>query len=297
MISICIPVYNYHVTNLITTLSNQIELLNEGLELIVIDDGSKEEFKLQNRDCLTKHVYIELPQNIGRSKVRNLFNKYAKNKFLLFMDCDSMVVNHQFLANYMTCLENDTVFYGGRNYPKKLPNKNEKLSWIYGSEIESKSVSQRNKLPYVSFMTNNFLIDRSIFFKICFDEKLKNYGHEDTLFGYQLYQSKIIVKHIDNPVLNLDLESNKKFIEKTEQALCSLRLICSEMKLDNEFFEYVKLLRFYKTTTKLQSLAIQLTYGITNRVIRCLLVKGLYSNNLLGFYKIGYFMCINKKMN
>jgi hypothetical protein len=72
MISICIPVYNFNITSLISELSNQIDLLNTECEIIVIDDCS-DKFKRINQIACAKHTYIELSENIGRARIRNLF--------------------------------------------------------------------------------------------------------------------------------------------------------------------------------------------------------------------------------
>ena len=90
MISICIPVYNFNITSLVNELSNQVNSLNIPCEIIVIDDCS-ENFKRINKIECEKHTYIELSENIGRARIRNLFLKYAKYEYLLFLDCDSLV--------------------------------------------------------------------------------------------------------------------------------------------------------------------------------------------------------------
>ncbi|MDO3693837.1 glycosyltransferase [Wenyingzhuangia sp. chi5] len=293
MISICIPVYNYDITKLVKALTDQMDLLDEKLELIVIDDGS-ETFKTTNRNCLKEHVYVELPKNVGRSKIRNLFKDYAKNQFLLFLDCDSMAINNCFITNYLKVLKEKIVVYGGRVYLSELSRKEEKLSWMYGRNIEAKPLKERLKHPYLTFMTNNFLIDKNIFNTLSFNEEIIGYGHEDTLFGYELMKSKIEIKHIDNPVLNMDLESNKIFIEKMEEALHSLKKISLKLENDVMFYEHVRLLCFYKKLNFIQRESIGFIFLLTNKLLKYFLLQGYYANKLIGFYKIGYFIKIRK---
>ncbi|MEN8805746.1 MAG: glycosyltransferase, partial [Wenyingzhuangia sp.] len=71
MISICIPIYNQEISNLINELTNQIRSLSLNIEIIVIDDGSEDVF--ENQNLLKDHTYIALQENVGRSKIRNLF--------------------------------------------------------------------------------------------------------------------------------------------------------------------------------------------------------------------------------
>ena len=78
MISICIPIYNNDVTSLISKLSVEIVKNKISAEIILIDDDSKMHYKEVNRKIKNDLVkYIELNQNIGISKIKNLFLQYA----------------------------------------------------------------------------------------------------------------------------------------------------------------------------------------------------------------------------
>ena len=46
------------------------------------------------------------------------------------------------------------------------------------------------------------MISKTCFEQISFNEDLQGYGHEDTLFGYELDKKNIQIHHLDNPVLN-----------------------------------------------------------------------------------------------
>jgi glycosyltransferase involved in cell wall biosynthesis len=48
MITVCIPVYNSDVRALVEALYEQSKKLNEPIEITVIDDGSRSEFKKWN---------------------------------------------------------------------------------------------------------------------------------------------------------------------------------------------------------------------------------------------------------
>ena len=293
MISICIPVYNFNITPLVSELELQMKQCELDVELVVIDDGSKEVFKTKNKVSLKKHTYIELPENIGRSRIRNLFKRYVNNKYLLFLDCDSRVVTSSFLNNYIDFLKPKTVVYGGRTYPEKAPSKEQNLSWNYGKYTESKTASLRRKEPYLSFMTNNFLIDIEVFNRISFNETINTYGHEDTLFGYELFQNKIEIIHIENPVLNFDIESNGRFLKKTEQAIENLIKITNTYT-NSSFFEHVRLLCFYKKRNKLELKIILLLFRVSKKQLKHQLLKGNDSKFLFVFYKLGYFITAKK---
>ena len=79
------------------------------------------------------------------------------------------------------------------------------------------------------------LYKKSVFEKIHFREDIKNYGHEDTLLGYDLSRAGIEIFHINNPLEHIGLEDSVVFIEKTKTALQSLFLIEKQL-LINPFF-------------------------------------------------------------
>ena len=66
-----------------------------------------------------------------------------------------------------------------------------------------------------------------------FDESFRRYGrrygYEDVLFGQQLARRGARIVHIDNPLLNTDLEANTDFLRKTEEALRTLADHCDQL--------------------------------------------------------------------
>lgn len=288
MISVCIPVFNFNITALVNGLSEQCEKLNVPTEIIVIDDGS-EIFKLENQRVTKDFQYIELAENIGRAKIRNLFLEYAKFDYLLFMDCDSLIVNDNFLSGYLEALKSTpSIVCGGRIYPSK-PERNRLLSWKHGVYKESLPAKIRRRNPNKSFMTNNFVVSRSCLSNIKFDERITKYGHEDTLFGYQLAKKNIEINHIDNPVLNGDVETNEVFLEKTKYGVINLIHILRFLEYDKDFIKNVNLLDYYQRTKAFRGIQY-LLYKLFKKPIYYFLEKGLVSLKLFDFYKLGYFL-------
>jgi glycosyltransferase involved in cell wall biosynthesis len=248
MITICIPIYNFNVTPLINELSQQAKRVNVPYEIILIDDCSSEEFKQINEQACKKEVYIQLDKNIGRAKIRNLFLKYAKYDNLLFLDCDALIISKDFVSKYIESIRQNkySIICGGRIYDNTRPGRNQMLRWKYGIKKESQPYNIRILSPNKSFMTNNFLINRKIFEQIQFDERITEYGHEDTLFGYMLKKKGIGITHIDNPVLNGDIENNAEYLGKTEKGIINLIYILSYVDHDNDFIRDVTILNFYK---------------------------------------------------
>ena len=286
MISICIPVYNFNITALVNELSNQVNSLNIPCEIIVIDDGSVH-FKEVNKIACDKHTYIELPGNIGRARIRNLFLKYAQYPYLLFLDCDSQIKTSSFLSNYVEILkDNPSVVCGGRIYENTRPNREKRLRWKYGILRESQPYAVRREFPYKSFMTNNFLISKKVFEENKFDERILKYGHEDTLFGFSLKKRNIKITHIDNPVINGDVELNREYLNKTREGVINLVNILNFTNYDKELMDDITLLRFYNKVRKIESI-VYLSFVLSRPLIVFLLTRGYISLHLFDFYKLG----------
>ena len=290
MLSICIPVYNYDVGCLIKGLHLQATKAGYPFEIILMDDASDEYYRKLNKAIDLEYVrYIQLNDNIGRSKIRNHLAEEAKFPYLLFMDCDSAVSSELYIENYARFFGSQTVCCGGLIYEDKKPSDSTYLRWKYGKKRESVSVSERSKNPNNSFKTINFLIHKSIFEKVKFNEDLTGYGHEDTLFGLELLKQEIIVEHIDNPLIHLGLESASDFLEKTE---CSVKNLYKVEKLLREKYpEYINHSRLMQMKLFLQKYHLSGFVSNLFSILRRLLKNNLLSKNpsliVFDFYRLG----------
>lgn len=290
-LTVCIPVYNSDVTEIVEQLFQQSSLLNRKVEIIVIDDQSEQNWKKNLKSIEGKCKLIELEQNIGRSRIRNLFLNYAAGKYLLFLDGDSMIISSDFLSIYLSRLEQDNslVLLGGSIYQKEKPERNKLLRWRYSIARESKSAEIRLTGNH-AFKTNNFIIQKSIFETMKFDETLKGYGHEDTLFGIELERRKIKIDHIDNPVLNEQLDTNEVFLKKTENAIQNLVEIYKKSS-NAPGIEKLKLIRFYNRLKQYSLLfLVTISFVLTEKLIFNFLKSGNFTLWMFDFYKLGLFI-------
>ena len=293
MLSICIPVYNYSVQNLVQSLLLQCEdFSTEEVEIILIDDASQGYFVESNRKIESDFVrWVVLKQNVGRAVIRNLFLQFAKGEYFLFLDCDSEIVSETFIKDYLQHISQKDVaiLCGGRIYPEICPSPKQTLRWKYGVKKESKTSIERKQNPNKSFMTNNFLIKSRVLQEIPFNEELKLYGHEDTWFGYQLQSNGIEIEHFENPIMNGEIETNDVFLQKTEFAIQSLVFLIKTNGRIKEFERNIQLTRIYSKLEKYYLLAyITFFFNLTRDLIRPLILR---SNSLilLDFYKLGVF--------
>lgn len=295
MLSILIPVYNYNVFRLVENVHNQALECNIVFEIICLDDGSTL-FLAENENInqLKNSHFSILDKNIGRSAIRNLLARRATYENLLFLDADTIPVQKDFLSTYIAQINNDAkVVYGGILYENTQPSKNKVLRWFYGKKREALTTSERNKNPYISFLTLNFLIKKSIFKKVNFNENIPNLRHEDTLFSYQLMQSKMEIIHIENPVYHLGLEDSKTFLKKSEESVIGLKnLVDSNLMSSN----YVKLSHYFLL---LKKYGFQSLTAFCFKTLKPFFIKQLLSKKpslfLFDLYRLGYYCTLKSK--
>jgi glycosyltransferase involved in cell wall biosynthesis len=298
-LSVCIPIYNTDVRALVEELCAQISKIQTAqIDIMLIDDASDVAFRQRNQYDHPKVHFIQLETNIGRSRIRNTFLKYTNAEYLLFIDGDSTVLDPSFLKQYVAYLlqhQNMAVLVGASVYQDTTPDLPHRLRWKYSTSRESLSYEQRKKLQDAGFKTNNFLIRRSVFEKLPFEEKLLGYGHEDTLFGLQLVAKGIRIEHIDNPVWNFKLDTNSEFLKKTDNAIANLLWICANYKDDLRLVEKNKLLRYFISMKSfwLGKFALGVL-AFHQPLVSRILQTGLAPLFLFDLYRLGSLYQLNK---
>jgi len=288
MLAILIPTYNFNITRLATELHRQAMDQSIDFEIIVMEDGSEKwikENKLIGELANCKHIILE--DNTGRSAIRNKLADKAKFDHLLFMDCDAEVCSSDFIQKYLPFCNKECVVIGGTAYDPKEKNPDFSLRLKYGRVRETRTASERGKN---NFSTFNFLISKSIFNQVRFDESIRGYGHEDMLFGHQLHQLGYEYIQIENPLIHKGLDDNRTFLSKTEEGTRNLFLLyqtgrypflADESKLLNTY------IRIYKSgLTRL----FALKFDLTSHLLRRLLSGKSPSLLLYDWYKL-LFLC------
>lgn len=289
MLSILIPTYNYNCFKLVSDLNQQAIAAKKEYEIIVIDDCSpapcKENEQIAN---LPNCKYIVLENNLGRARIRNLLASKAQYDFLLFLDCDAAISSEQFLSKYLSYCNKNSVVCGGCMYNQKDINPDFFLRLKYGKAREQRAVNEREELKYNSFSSFNFLIPKTIFESIRFNERIVEYGHEDTVFGYELKLHNYNILHIDNPLIHNGLEPSSIFLEKTRKSMENLSIISEETKYQKIIVD-IKVLRVYRLLRKynLTGIYIQFFKLFSKRIEKNLL--GKYPKIILfDLYKLGH---------
>lgn len=294
MISILIPTYNYDVYPLVYEIHEQGTLLNIPFEIIVYDDHSPScESNNEKINTLKWATFQKLPKNIGRSAIRNLLAKNASYEFLCFLDADVEIISKTFLATYIRNFSLDSpIIYGGILYQKEKPIKSKILRWHYGNKREALPANIRERNPHLRFLTLNFMIKKNVFNKVVFNEEIPNLRHEDTLFAIDIRNAGIPIKHIDNPVIHLGIESSEVFFIKSLEAVEALKNLVDKRYIDyrdTSLSEKATLIIKYNLST----IAVKI-FRIFKKQLKLNILSKRPSLILFDFYRLGYYLELNE---
>jgi len=293
-ISILIPVFDYDIVALVHSMRSALDKVPEYCEILIGDDGSSVEYREKYKQLEGENVRLIISEkNIGRAAIRNRLALEAKGDYLLFIDADTMVPGtaEAYMLKWLPMAGISKVICGGTLYKNSPPGDPDKiLRWKYGRKREQKKAIERNKHPHASFSTFNVLIDKAVFSRIRFNEELKQYGHEDTLLGYQLKKAGIDILHIDNGLIHEGVESNKDFLAKTKLGIENLSMLYDNVTDKKTFSETVSLLRFYNKLSYLRLTLILAGIFIRYRErMEIRLDSSDISLKLFAFYKMSMF--------
>lgn len=287
MISILIPIYNRDARSLVKELIHQADQLGIEYEILCYDSHSifyKDKNILISNYPNCKYVY--LPEDIGYQVVRNRLAYDARYDYLLFLDSDLKIDYHDFLKNYIRQIPKTDLACGGIHYLPWSPPQEYMLHWRYGVHREVKKSMQNGY-----FLSCNFMIRKSLFEEVKFNEDVREYGHEDSVFAVMLNRLNINRTHVFSPVAHNNLEHTDIFIERTRTSMFELSEFLRTQSLTYSDCKGIDLLRFYVVLKKLKLTGIfakmfmffirSIEYNLT----------GIFPNLLLfDVYRIG-FLC------
>ena len=281
-LSICIASFGDDIGALLHALDSGRRALSKDWTVEIIAGDQHPEPAADAKQWETQYGlrYLHHPNDLGRSNNRNTIAKASSGNFLLFLDADALPVHpDRFLLTYCTALNEVEVVVGGTAYQLSRSS----LRHTIGQRKEAIPANRRAGSPYANFSAFNFAISRATFLQHPFDESLKQYGHEDTLFGQELRYACKTITHIENPAYHLDGDSDAEFLDKTELAVDNLVGLIQAGKIDEE----VRLFAVYR---KLQRTGIihlvRLLSTLFAASIRALLIGGVRSVMLFDFYKL-----------
>lgn len=103
-LSILIPTYDFVCYPLVLALHGQAEALGIDYEILVAEDGSKQQDRVVANlkiNELPHCRHLRRTENVGRAAIRNLLADEAQGELLIFLDSDAKVEKPDFLAAYL----------------------------------------------------------------------------------------------------------------------------------------------------------------------------------------------------
>jgi glycosyltransferase involved in cell wall biosynthesis len=288
MLSILIPEYNYDCTKLVSDLASQCRKESIDFEIIVMDDASSH-YLDENRNLsqISDCQFVESSQNNGRAKTLNLLGKRAKYPYLLMLDCDLEVRDDQFIRRYLEALGKAPILVGSVVYQIQKPSTDRLLRWHYGRCRESVSTDVRNRNPFKSLTTPNFLMEKGVFEKVHFDESFQSYGHEDSVMGFSFMQQGFSILYIENPLIHNGLDLNEVFLSKSLMAVEKFKTF--PILQTDALVKRIRIFRMYRLIRqwKLDGL-IAFKFRILEKYLRKNLLGPHPSMLIFDFYRLGH---------
>lgn len=296
-LSILIPTYNNACLELVKSLQAQASAM-PGLhyEIIVADDGSTymESVKTNRGINAIPHCrYIERERNTGRAVIRNFLAQQSAGEWLLFIDSDMVVRNASFVASYISTIHaqkstGSPIIYGG--YTIAFADHDAlsgNLRYIFEQKNKQNADYRlRQAHPYHDFHTSNFIVSRDIMLQHPLDERFRHYGYEDVLWGKTLQDHGIRILHVDNPLSFEHFETNKAFLDKTEEGLHTLYQFRDELR------GYSTLIKHAEKVCRLPFVkwCVTKAFPLASLHIRSTLMGNGNNIMLFNIYKLMYFI-------
>ena len=281
LVSIIIPVFNTGKW-LHRALDSVIDQTYKNIEIIIVDDGSKDDSieiirQYKDRDS---RVQVFTQKNSGQSTARNRALIYSKGEYIYFFDSDDFIrkdtieklVNVAYKENLDLVL-----FAGGESYyentelERQFPHykafykkKNDYVGYYDGKELYPILVKNKdyNVSPCLQFIHRKLIEDNSIYF-------YENIIYEDNLFSLEILMRAKKVKVLRDEFFIRTVRSQSTMTSvKTEYSYVS------HQKLMIALIEFLYQCRNFDQDTKV-ALYSQISYFIKSTLKK-------YSNTNLG---------------
>lgn len=169
LVSVIIPIYNYG-KQFEKTLQSVFESNYKNLEIIIVNDGSTDEYTLKKLDSIDHpNINIIHQENQGPSSARNNGVKNSNGDFILPLDADDMILP-EYIQSCVTILKN---------------NKNISPVYCDTQHIgEIQGVEQRPEWSLERLHQGPFIVNCSMFHRTAFD--ICN-GYDSELKGWEDY--------------------------------------------------------------------------------------------------------------
>lgn len=226
VLTIGVPIYNAE-QNIGNLLSELMKIDSESVEVVLVDDGSKDDSLKICKQYQCEKVRVYSQKNIGPSKARNKIIKLARGEWITFIDSDDMITANEYLK---VLPELDDKHDWIINIPNKkqyrkilgLKDKNSVLSSLIEHEIINS--------PVAKFYKNDILKKEKIVFNPIF-----SIG-EDLLFNIEYSKEYRNLKFCNKSlytIQNVDGSLTRRLNKNKYDELMTVNNLCMNEYKDN----------------------------------------------------------------
>lgn len=268
LLSVIVPVYNTekYIAN---TLDSIIDAAIDNMEIIVINDGSKDDsekiIKEYVKDFPELIRYIK-QDNHGLGNVRNVGLKEAKGKYIASIDSDD-TININFFADAVEYLENniDVVIYDWQSITNDDTYPTQAIDWVFNKNEYSKYEG----LLYTTIMPSacNKIVKRSLYDEL--NIKYIEDKFEDLSTTPFILLRAESIKYINKPYYEYYIRSNS--IMRTTPGYSMIDVLKLVEERLNKYKEYLNVniddFKYYTYSWRIEELIINQLYTIDEKEI------------------------------
>lgn len=230
LLSVLVPFYETSPVTLLRALIAQTASLPSTVELVLADDGSRDpQHRRAVMDELARSdrpaAILAASRNLGRACIRNALTRASRGQYLLYIDCDLMPGQADFLARWAEiAAKGDTnVCYGGfRMRPREEVS--DRLHAYYSARSDCLPAAERQREPAKYTYTNNLLVARQVALAEPFDERFAGWGWEDVEWALRV-ERRWPIRHVENPVLNPADGTARSLLRKFSESVRNFALL------------------------------------------------------------------------
>ena len=223
-LSVLIPFLGDDPSELLSLLDEEAPYLGGAVELIVLDDGTRDAELTQRLNAQASAMalpvrLITLATNEGRSQGRNRLSTAARGGSYLFLDSDMRPDHRRFLKAWtdLVAAEDPAVAFGGFSLLQASTAPRFSVHRAMAERSECVPYVERAKQPEKYVYTSNLLVRRDVFEAETFDAGFTGWGWEDVEWAMRVSR-RFRVVHLDNAATHMGLDDVESLARKYEQS-------------------------------------------------------------------------------
>lgn len=232
LVSVIIPFFN-RIDLTMKAIKSVLGQTHKNYEIILIDDGSKENIKKRIKKLDPRIKYFR-QNNRGPASARNLGLKHSSGKYVAFLDSDDIFLPNKIKTQVLIMEKNPRIVLSYTNYSY--------INFLGNKIIKIKNKISSNKYPWIVFRcliaTPTVMINRKLLKDFSFNEKLMI--GEDVVLWAKIAKKNRILK-ISNVLTYVRKHKNQAASASFHFKIIALINIIDIIKKDekNKFYQLI----------------------------------------------------------